>query len=761
MSYRLGVDLGTSFTTAAIERPGSAAGGSLGVDSAVVPSLVYIGSSGERLYGSAAAERAGAEPHRVLRGFVRRIGDDTPMLPEVGPITAAHKIAADFVAWVVAQASVQEGRAPSAVAVTHPATWGPHKRDTLRRALLSAGVPGATLVAEPVAAATAGAVGRAHNPGAIVAVYDLGGRTFDAALVRREASGAWTLLGRPAGLPDLGGADLDDLVLSHVVGGLSTEHQQAFQALDSDHAEVAAAVTALRAACVRAKETLSTQTSAAIEVDLPGIRGSVRLTRAEFEAMISPSIEATVDVLDSVIEGAGLVPGDLDHVLISGGSSRIPLVTQLLSRQFHLAVVNAGGQQPGTAVAAGAALTLPSSPSSAPALPMPPVPAKAALKAAPKQVRKVLGRTPVVPAPAKPVNPVSGPVGPVGPATAKAEVPAPAKPGDAAPASPAARSDAPAQQPGATKAAGAIPAEAKRAEAKAAEAKAADTKPVDAKPVDAKPVDAKPVDAKPADAKPAAPVAKATSAKAPDAEAGDAKAGDAKAGDTKTNDVKVNDAKSATPRKAGTIKAAVFKPAGLKPVAAAGEPAGTPVESEPAATPVAARIEASSESPSESSAPIGMPIVDSRTSKPIRSRRVSRRSEIVGLEGLSAGRADAPAEGPAVESPRAVIPARAVASVDALLTEEPARVARADEMLPPPRPAMEDTAFAYAEDVVELEERGWSARSMFSIRRSFALTALTAAIYVGATAWIPATPAITDQSSNSTQHVASAKHAEH
>jgi hypothetical protein len=445
MGYRLGVDLGTSFTAATIGRAGSTQGASLGVDSAIVPSVVYIGANGERLYGTAAAELAGAEPGRVLRGFVRRIGDETPMVPEAGASTAAHRVTADFVAWVVAQASVQEGRAPEAVAVTHPATWGPHKRDLLAVALREAGVPGATLVAAPVAVATAGA-GRTHAAGTVVAVYDLGGRTFDAALVRRETSGAWTSIGRPAGLPDLGGADLDDLVLAHVVAGLTPDQQQAMAQLDAEDEATAAALAGLRAACVQAKEALSADTVTTVEVKLPGISTKIRLTRSEFETMINAAVEGTVDVLDSVLDSAGLVAADVDCILVSGGSSRIPLVTQLLSRQFQLPVLRAGGDKSASANATGAVLALAHL---APAPVEPTVPAaRPAVKTVKitrnpaKAARNVAGTAPAVPAPAKRVAPVE-PAAPVAPAAPAAPAPVASAPAASAPAASAPAASAP------------------------------------------------------------------------------------------------------------------------------------------------------------------------------------------------------------------------------------------------------------------------------------------------------------------------------
>jgi hypothetical protein len=152
-------------------------------------------------------------------------------------------------------------------------------------------------------------------------------------------------------------------------------------------------------------------------------------------------------------------------------------------------------------------------------------------------------------------------------------------------------------------------------------------------------------------------------------------------------------------------------------------------------------------------------------SKPIRPRRSARRAEIVGLEGLSSV---APATGvvevSTQEGPRAVVPARAVRSLDALLTEEPVRLARAEEHLPPPRPALDDAGFATVDGAdLEVIDAGWTWRSLVSVRRGLALTVLTGAIFVGSTAWNPATPTITDKPVTDVKTVAAtvtpAKHA--
>ncbi len=180
--------------------------------------------------------------------------------------------------------------------------------------------------------------------------------------------------------------------------------------LDAEDAATAAALTGLRTACVQAKETLSADTVTTVEVKLPGITAKVRLTRSEFETMISAALESTVDVLDSVLDSADLTAADVDCVLVSGGSSRIPLVTQLLSRQFHRPVL-APGADPATAIAAGAVLAL----GEIPATPVSPVvqAAKGVAKevvskaAKPTRKSKAVTEAPLAPAAKAPVAPAA------------------------------------------------------------------------------------------------------------------------------------------------------------------------------------------------------------------------------------------------------------------------------------------------------------------------------------------------------------------
>ncbi|WP_433289031.1 Hsp70 family protein [Pseudonocardia sp. CA-142604] len=353
MSYLLGIDVGTTRTAAAIGRSGARPSDTeivnLGDRSSAVPSVLYIGDDGAVIVGEAAERRAVSSPDHVVREFKRRIGDPTPILVAGRP-WAPEELSARLVRWVVDRAAQREGGPAMRVAVAHPASWGAHKKDRLGAAVAAQGVP-ITFIAEPQAAALHYAAGERVEPGSTIAVYDLGGGTFDAAVVHKDDHG-FTLLGRPEGIERLGGIDFDEVVFEHVRQGLP----EAFDGLDETDPAVLSAVAAVRRECTEAKEALSSDTEVSIQVMTPAGQGSVRLHRSEFEAMIRPRVEETVDALRRAVGSAGLAPAQLSAVLLVGGSSRIPLVGQLVSEQLGRPV--AVDADPKNAIAMGAALSL-------------------------------------------------------------------------------------------------------------------------------------------------------------------------------------------------------------------------------------------------------------------------------------------------------------------------------------------------------------------------------------------------------------------
>ncbi|RPF20967.1 Hsp70 family protein [Myceligenerans xiligouense] len=361
-TYALGIDLGTTYTSAAVVRDGRAEIATLGSRAAVIPSVVLLRDDDTFLTGETADRRALTEPQRVAREFKRRLGDPTPLLLGGAPYSA-EGLTARLLRAVIDEVAAREGGEPSAVCICHPANWGRYKLDLLEQAVRMAGMQQpVTYVSEPEAAAAFYALGRPVAPGGTVGVYDLGGGTFDAAVLRRTETG-FTILGRPEGVERLGGIDIDAAVLDHVrraTGG-------ALDDLDPEDAAAVAAVARLREECVSAKEALSSDTDVTIPVILPGLSTEVRLTRAELEAMVRPLLLETVAALRRALTSAGVAPEELDAVLLVGGSSRIPLVAQLVGAELGRPV--AVDVNPKHVVALGAAWLALAPGAAAPAVP--------------------------------------------------------------------------------------------------------------------------------------------------------------------------------------------------------------------------------------------------------------------------------------------------------------------------------------------------------------------------------------------------------
>ncbi|HEX6167148.1 MAG TPA: Hsp70 family protein, partial [Acidimicrobiales bacterium] len=350
MAYYLGIDLGTTYTAAASERDGVVEALTLGNRTASVPSVVYLRDDGEILVGEAATRRATSDPGRVAREFKRRVGDPTPIILGGTPY-AAEMLMARLLRWSVERVREQQGEPPRAIALAHPANWGPYKLDLFTQAVRQVDVDASLMLPEPVAAATFYASQRSLAPGSVVPVYDLGGGTFDAAMVRRTASGFETI-GTPEGIERLGGIDFDEAVFAHVRNAVG----DGIDRLDPDEPAAQAAVARVRQECIDAKEALSSDTDVSIPVLLPGLQTEVRLTRSEFEAMIRPAIFETIVALRRAIRSAAVRPEDISAVLLVGGSSRIPLVAQMVGAELGRPI--AIDAHPKDAIAFGASIAV-------------------------------------------------------------------------------------------------------------------------------------------------------------------------------------------------------------------------------------------------------------------------------------------------------------------------------------------------------------------------------------------------------------------
>jgi molecular chaperone DnaK len=354
MSYWLGIDVGTTYTAAALCRAEAGRRAlpeviPLSSRSTAVSSVVYLGDDGHVVVGEAAERRTVTNPERVVREFKRRIGDDVPMIIDGVP-HSAPQITAMVIRWVVNRVTEREGGAAAGIVITHPASWGAYKIQAVADALRAAEVSDVTFRSEPEAAAASYASQERVEVGSTIAVYDFGGGTFDAAVVRKSSTTTFSVLGTPQGIEQLGGVDFDDAIFDHVVSAIPAVRQ-----LDPEDPATLTATAALRRQCTEAKEALSVDTEVTIPVLAPGIQAQVRLVRAEFEDMIRSQVTETVEALRQALRSADVSPDDLDAVLLVGGSSRVPLVAQLVSAELgHPVAVDA---DPKAAIALGAALS--------------------------------------------------------------------------------------------------------------------------------------------------------------------------------------------------------------------------------------------------------------------------------------------------------------------------------------------------------------------------------------------------------------------
>lgn len=348
LKYLLGVDLGTTYTAAASVADGVAPTMiGLGNRALQVPSVLYLQDDGTFLVGEPAERRGLYDPTRVIREFKRRVGDTFPRIVG-GAAYSVESLTAELLRWVFKTSSERLGQQPELVICTHPAAWESFKLSVFDHAMEMAGLEHTLRCTEPEAAAAQYAARANLSDGDRVLVFDLGGGTFDVAIMEKTGS-EFDILGKPIGI-DVGGRNFDYAVFDHVFGTVTNLTHNDF---DPDAPDVKAALFRLREDCIEAKEALSTDVETSIYVNLPGLSTSVRLTRSELEAMVRPSVLESINTVHRALRSASLKPDDLHSVILCGGSSRMPIVTEML--QTELGVKTAVDLHPKHDVALGAA----------------------------------------------------------------------------------------------------------------------------------------------------------------------------------------------------------------------------------------------------------------------------------------------------------------------------------------------------------------------------------------------------------------------
>ncbi|MGB7870113.1 MAG: Hsp70 family protein [Mycobacterium sp.] len=289
------------------------------------------------------------EPGLVISDFVDRVGDPDDIVVADGTTHRSETLVAD--ALRALSYAVTDGRAlPDAVAVTHPAHWGPTAVDSVRVALgrVSEWSRGPlTLLPDSVAALMA----LQANPGVpnrgIIAVCDFGGTGTTVALL--DAADGYQAVGPAVRYREFSGDLIDQALLTHVVADLSSAGS-----FDTSATSAIGSLTRLRGACRHAKEELSSSIAITLTAVVPGYRGDIRVTRDELVDAIRQPLDRFITVVHEILQRNGIRAEDLTAIALVGGGASIPTVTTTLSEQLGAPIITA--PRPQLTAATGAAL---------------------------------------------------------------------------------------------------------------------------------------------------------------------------------------------------------------------------------------------------------------------------------------------------------------------------------------------------------------------------------------------------------------------
>ncbi len=317
-----------------------------GVDGTrLVPSVVSYGRGGEIIVGHPARELQIHEPGRTVYSVKRLMGrgvsdvrDEIGLFPfrvaeasesviqlELGEKTfTPPEISACILRQLRQNAEADLGEPVKRAVITVPAYFDDAQRQATKDAGRIAGLEVLRLVNEPTAAALA--YGLDKRKQGVVAVYDLGGGTFDISILRLH-DGIFEVLATN-GDTHLGGDDIDNLLLRVALEDIRTEWGE-------DLSRNPEAVQFLRRAVIETKERLSTLPSTDIDLEYRGRRYQRQITRELFETLITPIVERTLGPCRNCIQDAGVTVDGIDEVVLVGGSTRIPLVRKAVEKLFR------------------------------------------------------------------------------------------------------------------------------------------------------------------------------------------------------------------------------------------------------------------------------------------------------------------------------------------------------------------------------------------------------------------------------------------
>jgi molecular chaperone DnaK len=348
MARAVGIDLGTTNSVIAVLEGGEPTIIPNAEGSRVTPSVVAF-KDGEVLVGEVAKRQAITNPDRTIRSVKRQMGTDWKAEAD-GKTYTAQEISARILQKLKRDAESYLGDTVSDAVITVPAYFNDAQRQATKEAGQIAGLNVLRIINEPTAAALAYGLDKEATDHTIL-VFDLGGGTFDVSLL--EIGEGVFEVKATSGDTHLGGDDWDDKVMEWLVTGFKNE-------TGVDLGKDRMALQRLKEAAEKAKIELSSVPET--EINLPFITATAegplhlqrKLTRSEFQKLTEDLLERTKSPFHQVIKDAGVDVSDIDHVVLVGGSTRMPavqeLVRELTGKDPHK------GVNPDEVVAAGAAI---------------------------------------------------------------------------------------------------------------------------------------------------------------------------------------------------------------------------------------------------------------------------------------------------------------------------------------------------------------------------------------------------------------------
>ena len=341
----LGIDLGTTFSAMAwVNDHGKPEIISNSEGFPTTPSIVHFYDEDACVVGEEAVKMVVIDPENVVRFIKRHMGEEEFTLEFYGRPYTPQEISALILRKLKEDAEEVMGKEIKDAVITVPAYFHSAQRGATAEAGAIAGLNVLSIINEPTAAAIAYGLDRIGGSRKLL-VLDLGGGTFDVTAMEIKGTKLSTIASD--GNAELGGKDWDDRLLNYVA-------DQFFEKYQIDPRDDPAPYQELYERCLHAKISLSTKDKAVIPVNHRGHRLAVKVDRELFEELTRDLVQQCEDTSNLVLEKASIKWGDLDDILLVGGSTRMPMIRNMLTRLAGKEP--AAGVNPDECVALGAAL---------------------------------------------------------------------------------------------------------------------------------------------------------------------------------------------------------------------------------------------------------------------------------------------------------------------------------------------------------------------------------------------------------------------